>query len=580
MRESSYIRDGIAVVRYSLLFGLAGRLRHPQSAVFGRELWRGLDLYYHALGGSFEHKAGDSQSLQGEIQLSTHGGLDLQAWSEPGMLHMPRRINRFSTRELNRELYYWLAAVLASERPVDGLDGLPPGVRHLLQGVATSARLLRRFPSLKDRYRRLCQEELSQRRTAFPDLKRASPSNLSLALESAFRTQLGAQTQCRNQALNEMIDQVRTGSRVEASSEWTARTVPFLPVPLWSCKRPRAHALRMPLFRSTRKPRATAQYESLSEAEFNPQFEPDQQPGLPAVPDRYVYPEWNCLTNSYLRNWCRLEEMKVKRGYRTELEPQFLELVDRVQKQFRLLHQEPHWNRNLEDGDDLDIDAYVSAFGNRKARGHQDSRFYRERSRQNRDLSVIILMDASRSTEAWIGKVRVIDIAKQSVAVLAQVLDAASDDFAMYSFSSDSRLRIRCDRIKTFDQSLDENVQRSLLAVKPRDYTRMGPIIRHLGAKLQNRSTRQKLLLILSDGRPHDPTDRYEGRYALEDTRKAIIEQRQRNVECFGLTIDREGPRYLKFLFGPGHYAVFSHLHSLPKVLPELYARLTDFAAQ
>ena len=191
-------------------------------------------------------------------------------------------------------------------------------------------------------------------------------------------------------------------------------------------------------------------------------------------------------------------------------------------------------------------------------------------------MSVIVLMDASRSTEAWVDKFRVIDIAKQSLAVLAEVLDATGDEFALYSFSSDSRIRVRCDRIKTFEQSYDDAVLRSLLEVKPQNYTRLGPVVRHLGAKLHGRSSRQKLLLILSDGKPHDPTDRYEGRYALEDTRKALMEQRARNVECFGLTIDQQGPRYLNHLFGTGHYAVFSHLHSLPDLLPNLYARLTD----
>ena len=99
-----------------------------------------------------------------------------------------------------------------------------------------------------------------------------------------------------------------------------------------------------------------------------------------------------------------------------------------------------------------------------------------------------------------------------------------------------------------------------------------------MGVKLQQRSSRQKLLIILSDGKPHDPTDRYEGRYALQDTRKALFELRLRNIVCFGLTIDRKGERYLNFLFGAGHYAVYSHLHSLPDILPNLYARLTDLS--
>jgi nitric oxide reductase NorD protein len=83
------------------------------------------------------------------------------------------------------------------------------------------------------------------------------------------------------------------------------------------------------------------------------------------------------------------------------------------------------------------------------------------------------------------------------------------------------------------------------------------------------------LLLVLTDGRPYDPVDGYEGRYGLEDTRRALAELRARGIHCFGLTIDRGGAEYLPRLFGAGHYAVFSDARALPRVLPSLYARIT-----
>jgi nitric oxide reductase NorD protein len=103
----------------------------------------------------------------------------------------------------------------------------------------------------------------------------------------------------------------------------------------------------------------------------------------------------------------------------------------------------------------------------------------------------------------------------------------------------------------------------------------MGAAIRHVGARLEERSPAQRLLLVLTDGRPHDPADGYEGRYGLEDTRRALLELRSRGVHCFGLTIDQRGCEYLPHLFGAGHYAVFADPRSLPQVLPRLYARIT-----
>ena len=575
--SSNHVFYGLAVIWHNTLFGLAGRLRHPQFAVSGKSLWQGLNLYYHALGGDLGRRVDSTshRASSGSVELSTHRGVDLQAWSEPGRLHLPRRINRFPTRDLNRELYFWLAAFLAMDEPCEGAESLPPGVLHLLQGIATTERLLNTYPSLQERYRRLCSHELEQRRTAFPDPD-AKSRNPSLVLEIAIRHALGSGAPCRNESLSEMIQRARNGSPISPSSQWLGRTVPFLPVPLWAYRGVDSPGFRLPWFRSSRKPKPSEPPKSISKSEFDPEFVPEPSEGLPAIADNYVYPEWDFHTQSYKHNWCRLMEQEPKGGYRAELDPLFTELVHRVHRRFALVRQETQWIRHLESGAELDVDAYVSSFGDRKGCGQYNAGFYREKFHQYRNLSVVVLMDASRSTEAWVGKHRVIDIAKQSLAVLAQVLYLAADDFALYSFSSDSRLRVRVDRIKTFDDSYDKRTQRNLLEVKPANYTRIGPAIRHVGARLQARSTPQKLLLILSDGKPHDPTDRYEGKYALEDTRRALIELRNKNIQCFGLTIDQKGERYLGHLFGPGHYAVYSHLHSLPEILPRLYARLTD----
>jgi nitric oxide reductase NorD protein len=159
--------------------------------------------------------------------------------------------------------------------------------------------------------------------------------------------------------------------------------------------------------------------------------------------------------------------------------------------------------------------------------------------------------------------------------VLAEALDAVGDDFALYGFSSDSRLRVLCIRIKGFDDGYDERSRRALSQLTPANYTRMGAAIRHVGNRLRERPGRQKMLLVLTDGRPHDPTDRYEARYAVEDTRRALLELRVQGLYCFGLTIDQRGQEFLPYLFGPGHYAVLSDPHSLPHVLPRLYARIT-----
>ena len=568
--------DGVSVIWNGLLFGLAGRLRHPGAAVAGEELWRGINLYYHGLGGTLENRL-DSQgfgSSRGLI-LKTHGGVDLQAWLEPGRIHLPRRINRFPTRDLNRELYFWLAVYLAQDEPLPGNLSMPHGLRHLLQGLATSHRVLNSFPNLRHRYQRLCESELSQRKNAISTDKLKS-GNLSHLLENEIRIALGDRSAVQNSELSELIHLSIDGKPIEVPQAWKNKAIPFLPVPLWAYRNPESSGIRVRWFKSSRRPRSDGDVTPQQQPIFEPEYMSQPRPDFRAIPDENVYPEWDCFSGSYKTNWCRVVEQEPKGGYRAELDPSFNELVRRVHKRFVLLRQESYWNRHLEFADHLDIDGFVAAYGDAKGCGIRRSDFYREKIQRWRDMSVLLLLDASRSTEAWVGSSRAIDVAKQSMAVLAQVFLAASDNFALYSFSSDSRLRVRCDRIKEFGDAYDERVQRNILEVKPSNYTRMGAAVRHTGKKLLQCQSRQKLLIVMSDGRPHDPTDRYEGKYALEDTRKALNEMRSRNVQCFGLTIDQQGSNYLRYLFGPGHYAVYSHLQSLPEILPRLYVRITD----
>jgi nitric oxide reductase NorD protein len=315
-------------------------------------------------------------------------------------------------------------------------------------------------------------------------------------------------------------------------------------------------------------------HNALARPHFDPTHRPDAVEGA-GVDGQFVYPEWQYQRRAYRHDWCVVSEQVPAGEGRITFGGAATSLAGQVRRQFEALRQLPGWNRGLDSGDELDLDAYVESVTDARGCGRRSSRIYRERVRRWRDLSVAVLMDSSRSTAAWVGSERVIGIERQSMLVLAEALAAAADDFALFAFASDSRLRVTCYRIKDFAEAYGDPARRRMLALKPQDYTRMGAAIRHVGARLEERSPAQRLLLVLTDGRPHDPADGYEGRYGLEDTRRALLELRSRGVHCFGLTIDQRGCEYLPHLFGAGHYAVFADPRSLPQVLPRLYARIT-----
>ena len=98
------------------------------------------------------------------------------------------------------------------------------------------------------------------------------------------------------------------------------------------------------------------------------------------------------------------------------------------------------------------------------------------------------------------------------------------------------------------------------------------PVFIHV---LQEQRSTQKLLLILTDGKPND-IDHYEGRFGIEDTHQAIAEANRLGIKPFCITIDQEAEEYLPYLFGRDGFTVILRPAQLPIRLPQLYHQLTS----
>jgi nitric oxide reductase NorD protein len=153
-------------------------------------------------------------------------------------------------------------------------------------------------------------------------------------------------------------------------------------------------------------------------------------------------------------------------------------------------------------------------------------------------------------------------------------LHGLGDAYAMLGFSSVRRAHVRMQHLKGFDEAWKPAVQARVGAIKPGYYTRMGAAIRLAAKRLQERPERQRLLLILTDGKPND-LDVYEGRWGIEDTRHAVQEAREAGLTPFCLSIDEEAQDYLPHLFGSQGWAQVSQPAELPLRLAAVYARLT-----
>ena len=249
----------------------------------------------------------------------------------------------------------------------------------------------------------------------------------------------------------------------------------------------------------------------------------------------------------------------------------------RLIRDLRLLMEKVRSQRVLRnrqvDGAEVELDAMVDRYATVRSGHAPDDRLYLARRRQQRDLATLLLLDLSASTDAWFQGTRVLDIARESVLVLGEVLTQWHDRVAVAGFYSHTRRDCRFILLKRFAEPWT-HCQAALACLEPTGYTRMGPALRHGTALLQRQPAHRKLLLLLSDGKPTD-YDRYEGRYGIADVRQALREAQQARIYTYALAVDEQAKLYMPQMFGRGNFQILPHPTHLVRSLAALYRRLS-----
>ncbi len=330
----------------------------------------------------------------------------------------------------------------------------------------------------------------------------------------------------------------------------------------------------------------------------------------------YVYDEWNYRSQSWLKGWCRLFEYRLKgddHDFIRDVRRRHAVLAHQVRRRFQFIRPESRQRvRRVPDGEELELDGLIDAVIDRRAGFATDERVYMRRDRALRDVSAAFLLDMSASTgiavpgdapppakeeendepmhlwsmrdvsnENYIPsppKRTVIDVAKESLALMCDALDTLGDGYAIYGFSGDGREKVDFHVAKSFEDRLSSRTWSALAAMKPQRSTRMGPAIRHALTKLSRQATRMKVLIIVSDGYPQDRDygpDRMDDEYGIQDTAAALREAEQEGVQTFCVTIDPAGYDYLKRMCDGDRYMVIDDVADLPDALTKVYRALT-----
>jgi nitric oxide reductase NorD protein len=289
------------------------------------------------------------------------------------------------------------------------------------------------------------------------------------------------------------------------------------------------------------------------------------------------YDEWDHRTRTYRKGWCLVYPTSLGRGapgWATAPIRRHRRTIDDLVRRLEdhRTRRRPR-DRQL-DGEQPDIDALVDHYGEVRAGRTGSPRVYLRQERHRRDHATTVLLDVSLSSDAWIDDRRVLDVSREAVLVLGEVAARLGDPLRVLAFASSTRNRCRVFEVCGWSEPWAVGRDR-LGALEPQGYTRIGPALRHATADLRAQAADERLLLLVSDGKPND-YDRYEGRYGLSDVRMALREAERDGVRVHTLAIDTRARGWLPSALGDGRFTVLPRPEALLTALTEVYGRWTD----
>jgi len=294
------------------------------------------------------------------------------------------------------------------------------------------------------------------------------------------------------------------------------------------------------------------------------------------IGDGIKLPEWDYRKQVLLEDHCLLQPMLPRDSKPAKLPVKLQKTAKTIQAQFEQLQSVRYWLKAQPQGEELDLAAWLDFHVESKTSATAEKGLFQSFRGNHRDLSCLLLADLSMSTDSHLDDDnRVIDVVKDSLLLFGEALQAVGDNFAMYGFSSVKRSNVRFTMLKNFKEKYNDDVRGRIQAIKPGFYTRMGAAIRQATKVIAEQNTSEKLLLILTDGKPND-IDHYEGRFGIEDTHQAIFEAKRLGIKPFCITIDVDAQDYLPYLFGSDGFTQILRPAQLPTRLPQLYHQLTS----
>lgn len=293
--------------------------------------------------------------------------------------------------------------------------------------------------------------------------------------------------------------------------------------------------------------------------------------------DRPVYPEWDARIGHWRERWCTIRESVPEVGDGRVLSDRLRRhdaLVSRLSAALQARQRGlRHRLRRQTDGDEFDLNALISAGIALRSRHTPAMRIYQRTHLQKPDLSVLLLLDLSASVNATQEGVSLWSRMSEASLLLGKAIDLSGDRLAIHGFRSDGRHDIQYLRFKEFHAPLDEQVIGRLAGIQGALSTRLGAAIRHASHTMRDCRTTQRIIMVITDGVPHD-IDVFDPDILTQDAARAVAQATAEGTAVFGISVNRQSNTRLRRLFGAHRHLSIDGMDQLPQRLSSLYLRL------
>ncbi len=289
----------------------------------------------------------------------------------------------------------------------------------------------------------------------------------------------------------------------------------------------------------------------------------------------YTYDEWDRAKNTYKTDFCKVHVWPCRKSddayVLTALKENGIALRG-LRKMFARFFNELETVHHLSQGEELDIDALTDMVADIRSGHSASEKIYTSKRKRNRNVSILFLLDRSLSSDGYAAGSRIIDVEKQVAILMGEVLNEYNIEFQVDGFCSRTRNYCSYSTYKHFDSPWAAE-RGHIAAMEPEGYTRIGPALRHAGHLLDQRETRSKWVVLLSDGKPND-YDKYEGKYGLADVKKALEELNGLHISTHAFAIEEQARYYLPLMFGPKQYNVLANYREMLYSMSALCERI------